>query len=108
MTVSITVKTSGNGDYEGHVSGCSHLNRTSGSDWDRRLHVFAAAETVLDAIIAADTDMARWFCCTPYTEKSRDDGCWAFNSGVVAAPCLKKLMTAAKIKFDADGRPYTA
>lgn len=95
---------------EVHVAGCRDLKNVR--DPHRPGHyrnvnatLNAKGETLADAIIAADTEMAEWFGEEPYTEKSRAAGCWSVTNGYTWAPCFTKAVKAEGIIFDEDGRP---
>lgn len=105
MPASITVLKNAHGDLEAHVTGCSDIKRSLSFYGASRPNVSSSA-TLADAIVAADTKMADWFCETVYTESSRENGCWRITNGVKHAPCFSKALKAECITFDPlSGRP---
>lgn len=89
-----------------HRSGCADVKRslrrgrTSQNEEAARVATFAG-HTLVDAIIAADTEMAGYFCEEPYTQDSRNNGCWTVLK-CHRAPCL----SFAGVTFDPEtGRP---
>jgi hypothetical protein len=99
----ITLLTNERGDFEAHVGGCSDIRKASRRYPDRVTH--CGGTDLVAAIIDLDTEAAAWFGCEPYTEKAREDGCWAIVNGIESSPCLVKAIKAAGITFDSDGRP---
>jgi hypothetical protein len=90
---------------EVHMTGCADIarsikqGRTKHNDQAELENKFTG-ETMVEAIIAADEDMAEMFGEEAYTQSSRDNGCWQFVTCQVA-PCVK----ITGIAFDQDGRP---
>lgn len=106
MTVTITQVKNSHGDLELHVGGCKdidkHARRMAGNA-DRPSHY--SGETLVEALVAADTDMAAWFVEEPYTQSSRDNGCWTVLTNGWA-PCFRSLLRTAGVQFDEEtGRP---
>jgi hypothetical protein len=98
--VEITLVRNEHGDDEMHVTGCADIARKARTTISTgRIPQVYAGETLVDAIVAADTDMADWFCEAPYTESARENGCWMTTSQKWA-PCFKAAVKAAGVEFD--------
>lgn len=109
MTTKITLAKTRRGDLQLHVTGCGDLGHRSKYflEYGEEMPVFEGADLAA-AITEADTDMAAWFGELPYTESSRENGCWSSTNGVEHAPCLKAAIKSAGLVFEADGRPRVA
>lgn len=107
MTTSLTLLTNERGDYELHVTGCGDIKRASRRYPER--NATYEGDDLLAALIEVDTDAANWFCEAPYTQESRDGGCWAVRNGIDPSPCVTKLIAVAGITFEnGTGRPLEA
>jgi hypothetical protein len=103
--VGITVMKNQRGDFEAHLTGCAHIDMKARRSGGEKPSKYTGA-TLVAAIVAADTDMADWFCEVPYTESSRQNGCWRITNGIHHAPCFTKAVKAAGVTFEAHtGRP---
>ena len=106
---SLTLIKNSKGDFGLHVTGCSDIARSATPTYrGEKPPVYEGAD-LLAALVAVDTDAAGWFCELPYTDSSREQGCWAVAHGIPPAPCLTKLIKAGGIGFEAvTGRPVSA
>lgn len=100
----VTILTNQHGDFELHMGGCGDIPKAS-RRYPERVQTFEGIDLVA-ALVALDEDAADWFCEEPYTQASRDAGCWSTTNGFTHAPCLVKARAAAKIAFDSNGRPF--
>lgn len=111
MAIKITVISPA---MEAHMTGCADiakvLRRRGFNDETANEY---EGETLLDAILDADQDLADWFCETPYQAGATH---WAIASCDIK-PCLGAAIAKAKIGFthgdpvdgerpEGDGRPY--
>lgn len=107
MTYEITLVRNERGDDEMHLAGCADVAKTHKRSRDGYKQTYKG-ETLVDAIVEADTDMADWFCETPYSEGARDNGCWTTKTQKWA-PCFASMVKALKVQFDATtGRPFVS
>ena len=91
-----------------HVAGCADIERsvrrhrtTRGENVESRTTY--RGSDIVRTIVKADTDMAGAFCEDPYTESSRENGCWSFETCHIA-PCVKPLLRG--VTFDkVTGKP---
>lgn len=108
MTTTITLVRNEMGDDEMHIGGCGDIARKSSRHAARageKHETNYTADTLLEAIVVADQDMAAWFCEEAYSESSRENGCWS-TTLVKWGPCFAKAVKAAKITFEnTTGRP---
>ena len=99
--VAITLAKTHRGDFVMHRAGCADLAKHLVSP-----EATYTGETLLAAIIAADTDMADWFCTEPYeSPETRPEHCWA-TAVVGWAPCFADMVKAEGITFDRSDRPH--
>lgn len=102
---SITFVRDQRGDDEVHITGCADLKRGSkfqpGIGWGT-----FKGETLLDAIVAADTDMAEAFGEEPYSDPATQ-GSQPWSTEIIRhAPCFVKELAAEGITFSGPfGRP---
>jgi len=101
--ISLTLVNDGHGNEAIHLTGCSDIAkalRVVGSSKHE-----ATGANVAEALRSLDTYMAGWFGEQPYTQSSRDNGCWTVET-VEIKPCAAKMIKAAGVTFDAEtGRP---
>lgn len=98
--VQITLVRNEHGDDEVHMTGCADIARkTRSTVATGRTPQIYSGETLVEAIVAADTDMAGWFCELPYTDSARENGCWTTTTQKWA-PCFAAAVKAAKVDFD--------
>ena len=101
MSVAITRAKDTHGDMVFHMATCRDLDNPRHTDQGEPAERYEA-ETLLDAILAADIDMADWFGQEPY----EDSGEMTWNvSRCSLAPCIQSQITKAKIKFGHQGQP---
>lgn len=98
MSVGITVARNRRGDDEIHKAGCAHLARPQ-----FRAIMTYIGEDVLDAILAADTDMADAFGQKVY-EPVEHDPPWTVAI-MHHAPCFKALLPRGVRFNEWNGRP---
>lgn len=115
MTVSITRIVDIRGDFQMHLGGCRDIKRSHSYDAMGNTPQTYTGATLLDAIVAADTDMADWFGQKAY-DPAPGESPWHV-AGVDWAPCFTEAVKAAGIEFRlqrrADGvtpaaRPFIA
>lgn len=99
MAVAITLIRDRKGDQVMHVAGCGDIKRAHRSSHPDEAPVVYLEDSLIAAIRAADADMAGWFGEEPYTQKSRDAGCWTTLASE-HAPCFVKALKADGISFD--------
>lgn len=105
----ITTLTNRTGYIEAHVTGCADIARIlRGSDpWEIGPEVHEGPD-LMGAIRDLDENWAASFCEVPYTDGAVDAGCWTLKAMKIA-PCLKTLITKARITFDPrTGEPKAA
>ncbi|MCU0505707.1 MAG: hypothetical protein MUE82_08040 [Chloroflexi bacterium] len=105
-TTSITLIRDRRGDFQMHLTGCSDIRRSHDYAYESTGPAVYAGESLLDAIVVADTDMASWFCRQPYDGRDEEIGehCWS-TEGVDWAPCFADAVKAAGIKVGRGVRP---
>ena len=103
MTTAITVARNVRGDDEVHRAGCAHLKQRR---LIQRVLYTITADTLLDAIIEADEDMAANFGEEAYSDPATQDSQpWSIEL-LSHAPCFRDMLQAAHIKFSGPfGRP---
>jgi len=108
-TATISMVRTDTGDDEMHVTGCQDIARkTHGYGYRKTSEFTGTGETAHDAlvaaIVAADTEMAGWFCEEPYTQSAAENGCWT-TTAQKWAPCFKAQVKGAHIAFATNGQP---
>jgi hypothetical protein len=111
-TTAVTLVREHRGDFKVHMAGCRDIakshDRTQGPGGEPP--TFDGA-TLLDAIVAMDTDAASWFCREPYDGLDDESGesCWSTHHGFEWAPCFADRVKAEGIVFDpATHKPWVS
>ena len=85
--------------HEGECGDVARIRRTrltKRGEYVERITHFRH-ETVVGVLVKADTDMADAFGEEPYTQSSRDNGCWSLRTCHLA-PCMKAVLKG--VTFD--------
>jgi hypothetical protein len=106
MTTSITIISPA---MEVHVTGCADIAKTVAKRYSKATKTVGEmtaneyeGDTIVQAILAADEDLADWFCEEPYQANAT---AWTVRTSH-PAPCF--LKTLKGVSFGDDGRPvYT-
>lgn len=98
MTTSITRIVDKHGDFVLHVGGCADIKRAHSSRSQGDAPETYSAPTWVQAIRAADEDMAAWFGQEAYQANPPEQP-WTV-AGIAHAPCLRPVLRAAGIRFN--------
>jgi hypothetical protein len=97
---------------EAHVTGCGDIAKTVAKRYSKATKTIGEmspnvyeGETIVEAIITCDTDLAGWFGQDePYNPNAAEQA-WTFTT-CHQAPCVRELLKG--VKFDQNGRPSVA